>query len=513
MKLPLIIIYHREPYDDSGFLEGGRECAQDTRSPNGVLPTLKSIFASFSQATWVAWKQVAAADRKEFRNYIQACQLDDRHLVYRIPLTYEDIESFYYITSKEALWPILHSFECEYKPERSDWDTFRRINISFAEAALDAAEAACKSTDCAIDEASFFIHDYNLWLVPYYIRQRLAKAKIVFFHHTPFPEKRVFKILPKHWQASIIESLLCCDVCGFHIPQYVENFVSTVESLKRIESKGHRPVHSRLLGMGTKLYKPEVTTRITYNERDIFLKASPANIDVREIRRIVTSIGAKAQIEKLRLEKPVSKLILFAGRVDYIKGAKEMLLCYERLLKKMFDLDRAQRIDRSIKLFLISAHPAKGMTVYEPIQREIETLVARINRSYSRAGWTPIEYRTTPVPREELLKLYCVADILWAPSLRDGLNLVAKEYVAAKGGEGGVLVLSEFAGAAVELPEAVLADPYSSVSMDRAIVAALNMQKKEQRDRMTKMYQTIRECSIDSWAKELLGIPNATSLG
>lgn len=209
MKSSLVILYHREPYDE--VIENGRIRYLPKKSPNGIVPTLKSFFADDNQGTWIAWKQVTAKQRSKFVKNVTV-EDDVNYRVSRIPLSADQVKHFYHITSKEAFWPILHSFPYHFTSESSDWDNFTEINRLFA-------EAACEE---AADDALIWIHDYNLWLAPYYIRQKKPNARIAFFHHTPFPSVDIFNILL--WREAIVDSLLCCDVVGFHIPRYSENF-------------------------------------------------------------------------------------------------------------------------------------------------------------------------------------------------------------------------------------------------------------------------------------------------
>ncbi len=493
----LVILYHREPYDE--VVEDGKTYYREKKSPNGILPTLKSFFSNAQQSTWIAWKQVNPKESTAF----QARMTFDGNpngLVRRIPLDAEQVKNFYHITSKEAFWPILHSFPWQFTYDSSDWENFRQINQQFA-------EAACED---AADDALIWIHDYNLWLAPYYIRQQRPNAKIVFFHHTPFPSADIFNILP--WREAIVDSLLCCDVCGFHIPRYVENFVGVARSLRDIEILRREPVPSVFTPSGTALAEPEMTTHIRYKAQTVHLNAFPVGTNPAQLRAIVErpevqqrAVEIKAEMSNSAEQSPRDrKLIVSAGRVDYVKGTKEMLLCYERLL------DRQPELQGKINLVVAVAKPATGMRVYHTAQSEIEQLVGKINGRFAKLDWRPIVLFTSALPQEEILALYKAADIAWITPLRDGLNLVAKEYVVAKGGKAGVLVFSEFAGAAVELPDAILTNPYADSKMDAAIDQALAMDPQEQQERMGRMYAAIQAYDVDRWAQELLGAVKST---
>ncbi|MEM9138072.1 MAG: glucosylglycerol-phosphate synthase [Cyanobacteria bacterium P01_F01_bin.42] len=466
--------------------ENGKVYYREKKSPNGIVPTLKSFFTDAEQSTWIAWKQLTAKQRTSFQDRMTLEGGSDTCVVRRIPLSAEQVKNFYYITSKEAFWPILHSFPWQFTYDSSDWDNFQHINQLFAEAAVeDAAE-----------DALIWVHDYNLWLAPYYIRQKMPNARIAFFHHTPFPSADIFNILP--WRDAIVESLLSCDLCGFHIPRYAENFVSVAKSLKGVEVVHSSPVDEVFTPVGTAMAEPLLSSQIKYGDRLINIDAFPVGTDPKLIRSIVEKPEVQAHVTKTREELGQRKLIISAGRIDYVKGTKEMLLCYERLLA------RRPELHEQVNLIVTAVSPAAGMRVYKTVQGEIERLVGKINGRFARLNWTPILLFTQPLPYEELLGLYCAADIAWTPPLRDGLNLVAKEYVVTHAGKGGVLILSEFAGAAVELPDAVLTNPYSSHRMDESIDVALAMSEKEQEQRISRMYESIQRYDVQQWANHMV---------
>ncbi len=485
MKSSLVILYHREPYDE--VVENGKTVYKEKKSPNGILPTIKSVFASAEQSTWIAWKQVEDSGKVDFQERM-SFEGNENGSVRRIPLTAQQVKDFYFITSKEAFWPILHSFPWQFTYESSDWENFKAINRMFA-------DAACED---ATEDALIWIHDYNLWLAPYYIRQQRPKAKIVFFHHTPFPGPDAFNVLP--WREEIVESLLACDVVGFHIPRYVENFVAIAQGFRDIEIVKREPVAKEFTPRGSALTAPEMTSQVRYKEQLVNLGAFPVGTNPEGLREIVERPEVQKRVAEMREEMGGDRqLIVSAGRVDYVKGTKEMLLCYERLL------ERRPELINKLTFIVALAKAAEGMRIYRDAQEEIEQLVGKINGRFANLGWTPVQLFTSPLPQPEILALYAAADIAWITPLRDGLNLVAKEFVVAKGGKDGVLVFSEFAGAAVELPDAVLTNPYADRKMDESIDEALAMPLEEQQQRMERMYKSIQAYDVDRWAKELLG--------
>jgi len=491
-KSSLVILYHREPYDE--VKENGKTIYREKKSPNGIVPTLKSFFANADSSTWVAWKQVTAKQQQNFDDRVTMEGWSENAVIRRIPLQADQVKNFYYITAKEAFWPILHSFPEHFTYESSDWENFQAINQLFA-------EAACEE---AAEDALIWIHDYNLWLTPYYIRQKMPGVKIAFFHHTPFPAADVFNIL--HWREAIVDSLLCCDLCGFHIPRYVANFVSAARSLRDVKVQTRKPVPTAFTPYGTALAEPDMVTQLEYQGRVVNVDAFPVGTNPGYIQEMMQKPSVVERARQIREDLGDNKLIVSAGRVDYVKGAKEMLLCYERLL------ERRPELIGKVNLIMTAVKAAAGMRVYKIAQSQIEQLVGKINGRFAKLNWTPIKLFTEPVPFDDLMAFYKTADIAWIPPLRDGLNLVAKEYIAAHGGEDGVLVLSEFTGSAVELPEAVLVNPYADKSMDDCIDLALSMPPEEQRRRMQALYDAVTRYDVQQWANHMFREANAIAV-
>ena len=291
MKSSLVILYHREPYDE--VIENGKPVYKEKKSPNGILPTIKSFFFSAERSTWIAWKQVNAKKKGSFQERM-SFEENDKSTVRRIPLSANQVKNFYHVTSKEAFWPILHSFPWQFTFESSDWENFQDINRKFA-------DAACED---AADDALIWIHDYNLWLTPYYIRQQRPNAKIIFFHHTPFPGSDAFNVLP--WREEIIDSLLCCDVCGFHIPRYVENFVTIAQTFRDIEIVEKGPAPERFTPRGTALAAPEMTTKIRYKDQLVTLGAFPVGTNIDFIRSVVEKPEVINRVAEIREEMAIS---------------------------------------------------------------------------------------------------------------------------------------------------------------------------------------------------------------
>lgn len=483
-KSSLVIVYHRQPHEE--VLVDGKVVYRPNRSPNGIVPTLKSFFNRIDpgHGAWVAWKTFDPAKGVDFERVIHVKDKQGGYTVSRLPLTAEEVESFYHVTSKEALWPILHSFPRLFSYENVDWKTFREVNRKFAEAAAEQVA----------DGGLVWVHDYNLWLVPGYLRQLKPDVRIAFFHHTPFPGPDIFNILP--WRDEILGSLLDCDLVGFHIPRYAKNFALVVESLSAAEVIEVEEVEEGLAAPGLALSETHVPVRLRADERMVQLGVSPVGTDPQLIEHILEKEESRILQRQLFEELGGRRLLMMIGRTDYTKGMIEALEAFERLLER-----RPETIGK-IKLLVTSVRAASTMKVYEATQSKIEALVGRINGRFSKLQWTPVVLFSQAIPFERLLAHYRVADICLTTPLRDGLNLVAKEYVAAKRGRAGMLLLSEFAGCAMELPQALLTNPYSKQAMDHALDKALDMPIEEAQERMESMNRNVHHYDLGRWADQ-----------
>ena len=486
MKSSLVILYHRQPYDEA--IKDGKTVYVQKKSPNGIVPTLRSFFAHADQGTWVAWKEVAEDEQDKFQARVEVNEEDSNYSVLRIPLTKQQVKDFYHITSKVAFWHILHSFPYHFTYESSDWANFQEVNRLFAEAAC--AEAA--------DNALIWVHDYNLWLAPYYIRQIKPDAKIAFFHHTPFPSVDVFNILP--WRKEIAESLLCCDVVGFHIPRYSENFVNVARSVLPVEVVETQPVTGHLCPTGTALAEPEMVTKLKYKGQIVRMDAFPVGTNPEFLLSVLKKPETQARFKQIKEEFAGKKLIMAVGRVDYVKGNQEMLEAFGRLL------ERRPELKEKVHFLVSCVSAASGMRIYEDAQNQIEQLAGQINGHFGTLDWRPVLLFTNAFPFADLLSYYKAADVCWTTPLRDGLNLVAKEYIVTHEGEDGALILSEFVGAAVELPDAIRTNPYSTDLMDKAIDKALDMPPEEQKASMKKMYDIVTKYDVKYWGDRLLEV-------
>ncbi|MFD1344540.1 glucosylglycerol-phosphate synthase [Litorisediminicola beolgyonensis] len=493
MGSDLVIVYHRQPYEE--VEENGKIVFKENKSPNGIVPTLKSFFGRVDNAAWVAWKEAEDTSSPGFERVVEIEDSFGKYTVSRLPLTKEQVSSFYHVTSKEAFWPILHGFKEKYNYDPVDWPTFKEVNWAFAEAA--ASEAA--------KGASVWVHDYNLWLVPGYLRQMRPDLRISFFHHTPFPGADIFNVLP--WRGEIVDSLLACDVVGFHIPRYSSNFVSVVRSLRDVDQVPREKVDDDFISEGSALSDRTVPTAIHVGDHVVHLGTTPVGVDTDYIAEVTARPETAERAAAIKDELGGARLILSVGRTDYTKGGADQLLAFERLMERRPDLVG------QVRLLHVSVSANRAMTVYEEIQREIEEIAGRINGRFGTFAMTPCALISRAIPFEELVAYYRAADVAWITPLADGMNLVCKEFAAAREDGDGVLILSEFAGAAIELSSAVLTNPYSNKSMDHAIEQALEMPEQERRDRMGELRRMVETWNTQAWARDQLALLSPQDFG
>lgn len=487
MSSDLVIVYHRQPYEES--VENGEIVRRAHKSPNGIVPTLKNFFGSVDHAAWVAWKMADDPENPTFEKKVSISDAYGDYTVSRLPLSEDQVREFYHITSKEAFWPILHGFKEQYNYDPVDWLNFRDVNRKFAEAAAEEAAPG----------ALVWVHDYNLWLVPGYLRAMRPDVRIAFYHHTPFPAADMFNVLP--WRHEIIQSLLACDDVGFHIPRYAANFVSVASSLFDIDLGTRVPVTEAMLNEGTALTERVVHDSVVYEGHKTSISVCPVGVNTAYFDTAARSDKTKQKVTQIREELGESQLILSVGRTDYTKGGVQQLESFERLLDANADLREAK-----VRLMHVSVSANRNMTAYAEIQAEIEQVAGRINGRFGTLGWQPVSLVSRAVPLEELVAYYRAADVAWITPLADGMNLVCKEFVASRIDEDGVLVLSEFAGAAVQLRDAVPTNPFSNRAMDLTIRHALDMPQLERKRRMKSLRSAVKADDIANWRPGTLKI-------
>lgn len=482
----VILSYHRLPYEETT----GNGVLQRTppKSPNGIIPTLLNYFISQKPGIWLA-ADPAAKKREDYQKNVR---LDDAQFpalqISRVPLSPKDYDLFYKVFSKEALWPIIFSFPERAKFVDAHWEHFCRINRQFAEQAAEQAQ----------ENALVWVHDYNQWMVPAYLRQFRPDLRIAFFHHTAFPAADIFNIIP--WSNEIVGSLLKCDYVGFHIPHYIANFVQVARSHAPVVPGNRQSFAPRFMTYGCALGIDESYTEVRQGSHVTRLGAHPVGVNVSNIKTRLASDSIQGKLKTLRRHYEGSKVVLSIERMDYVKGPVQKLHAFEALLEKHPEWHG------KVTLVNICPPAAEQMTIYRSVQTQMEQAVGRINGRFSRPGWNPVEFFFRSFAFDEVLAYYALADVCWVTPLRDGLNLVAKEYVAVcdTTHNSGVLVLSEFAGASVELKGALLTNPYHESDLANKLLQALEMSPEEGAARLNKMAATISHYDIARWAEDFL---------
>lgn len=483
----LVMVYHRLPFEE--IRRGGKVHRRPPRSPNGIIPTLLGSFADGREGSWVAWSKQPSREVEGFETHVAVDpERYPKLTAARIPLTEEDVNLFYEAFSKEAFWPVIFSFPSKVVFREEHWHRYVEINRLFAEQAAREAK----------DGALVWIHDYNLWLVPGFLRELRPDVRIAFFHHTAFPPPDIFNIIP--WRREIIGSLLQCDHIGFHIPRYVENFVDVVRSHAAVEVRERTACAPRYRTYGCSLGVDSMASVIRVGERDVSLGAHPVGIDVELIHSILERDDVRERMREIRRDLDGRRCILSIERLDYVKGPLEKLQAFEKLLEEHPELHG------EVTLLTVCTPPAPGMKIYRRIREKVDQAVGRINGRFAKLGWQPVHYFFRSLPFEEVVAHYAVADVAWITPLRDGLNMVAKEFVAANKAEkgDGVLVISEFAGAAVELHGAILTNPYHPESMAEHLHRAITLEPEERRARMKRLDDIVRNNDVSEWAREFM---------
>ncbi|MDQ3157565.1 MAG: trehalose-6-phosphate synthase, partial [Actinomycetota bacterium] len=408
---------------------------------------------------WIGWH--GAADEK-----IPPFQHDGIELV-PVHLTAAEIEEYYEGFSNATLWPLYHDVVAHPEFHREWWDAYVRVNKRFAER---AAKAAARN-------AVVWVQDYQLQLVPKMLRELRPDLRIGFFLHIPFPPTELFQQLP--WRRQILEGLLGADLVGFQLPGAAQNFVRLVR--QRVGHKTHRDM----------VYLPD--------GRSVLAKAYPISIDAADFEALARKPEITARAEDIRRSLGNPKHVLLGiDRLDYTKGLRQRLRAFGELIAD-------GSIDVNEAVFIQVATPSRErVDQYRILRDDIDRLVGRINGDVGKIGQQPITYLHASYPRSEMAALYRAADVMVVTPLRDGMNLVAKEYVACRYDDQGALVLSEFAGAAAELKQAYQVNPYDINGTKAALLQAMRASDRDNSRRMKAMRKQVTDNDIDRWASNFL---------
>lgn len=415
------------------------------------------------EGLWFGWPGSLAGLKPNVRASVLATLAERRFVP--IELTQDQVDGYYAKFSNGVLWPVCHYMLDRLPLETPDWAVYRAVNERFA----DAIAAAFRPGDV------IWVHDFHLMLLPELLRRRLPTARIGFFLHIPFPSSEVFRTLP--WRTELLRGLLGADLIGFHTLAYLRHFAASL---------------LRLLGVEVEV------DRVTVDGREVRLTALPMGIDVAQFEALAAEPSQIAEAAQLRAARGPGRMILGIDRLDYTKGIPRRLLAYERLL------ERRDPEAPPIQLVQVAVTSRGEVGEYRSFKRQVDELVGRINGRFGTPGHTPIRYMNRGFDSRGVASLYMAADVMLVTPLRDGLNLVAKEFVATRTDGDGVLVLSEFAGVAAELGDAVPYNPYDLDGCVAAIERALEMPESERRQRMAAMREAITRHDVHGWVRTFL---------
>ena len=428
------------------------------KSPGGLVTALEPVIRRNGGA-WIGWHGAAGEKLKPFVH-------DGMNLI-PVPLSEEEVEEYYEGFSNATLWPLYHDVVAPPEFHREWWDAYVRVNQRFAQ----------KAAKIAKKNGVVWVQDYQLQLVPAMLRELRPDLKIGFFLHIPFPPTELFQQLP--WRRQILEGLLGADLVGFQMPGAAQNFIRLVR--QRVGHKTHRDT----------VYLPD--------GRTVLAQAYPISIDAAGFEELARTPAVIARAAEIRESLGNPKTVLLGiDRLDYTKGLRQRLRAFGELIT-----EGSLHVDDAV--FVQVATPSRERVgQYILLRDDINRLVGRINGDVGRIGQQPVTYLHASYPREEMAALYRAADVMVVTPLRDGMNLVAKEYVACRYDEKGALVLSEFAGAASELKSAYQVNPHDINGMKQVLLAAINADPRENTRRMKAMRRQVMENDIELWAANFL---------
>ena len=441
-------------------------------SVGGLATGMKSVHSG-GDSLWIGWSGLTDEEIPE--NLVG--DIDDalsKHGSSKVNLSQQEVDGFYYGFSNRTVWPLFHYF-LEYSEfEIESWETYKKVNQKFADAIVAKAD----------DDDTIWVHDYQLMLVPQMVREKLPNISIGFFLHIPFPSFEIFRTLP--WRKEVLEGLLGSDLIGFHTYDYERHFLSSVR---------------RILGLDVSF------NDIYLEDRIIKVDSFPMGIDYKKFSDAALDHQQRSKAEQSELQQrlnnhkesaPDAKFILSIDRLDYTKGIAKRLNAFEYFLTKY------PQYKEKVRLIILAVPSRSNVPQYQLLKREVDELVGRINGEFSTVSWTPIWYFYRSMPFENLIDLYTSSDIAWLTPIRDGMNLVAKEYVATRTDKTGVLILSEMAGAANEMNESLLINPNNFEQIADTIHQAIQMPKEEQQERNDVLQKRLERYNVERWANDFM---------
>ncbi len=462
----LIVVSNRLPY----VLEKGAADKWTLKPGSGGLVTALVPVLRNRGGIWIGWPGVFEEIPDVDEVFAEAAR-GSGYTLQPVTLTSEEVDKYYHGYSNESVWPLFHDLQtrCEFDPDY--WHTYVKVNRKFAEALM---------LDCRAEDF-VWIHDYQLMDVAHHLREMQCEAELAFFLHIPFPSPDIFMKLPE--RQAVLTSLLSYDLLGFQTLRDRRNFLQCVRTLaKNVRVRAEKHLHV-----------------VKLDDREMRVGNFPIGIDFDEFAGRASSAQVADKARSFRTRYEDSQIVLGVDRLDYTKGIPQRLHAFANLL------ERFPEVRGRIRLFQVVVPSRVGIPKYDELKTEIERLVGEINGRYSEMGWVPIHYFFRSVPNEELLALYQTADIALVTPLKDGMNLVAKEYCACCTDEAGVLILSQFAGAAAQLGRwAMVVNPYDVEQTADAIYNAFRMPAGERRYRMRQLRRNVRTQNVFWWVDQFM---------
>ncbi|QRN95648.1 bifunctional alpha,alpha-trehalose-phosphate synthase (UDP-forming)/trehalose-phosphatase [Archangium violaceum] len=456
----LLLVSNRLPVT----VKADKDGVSVVRSAGGLATGLRGPHER-SGGVWIGWPGDVSRLTPEQRAAVEARLAELRCVP--LHLSASEVSRFYEGYSNRVLWPLCHYLIDRVPNQDRDWDVYRRVNERFADLVVRHYQPG----------DTIWVHDYQLMLVPAFLRARLPQARIGFFHHIPFPSSEIFRTLPH--RTELVRGLLGADLIGFHTLTYVRHFASTL---------------MRLLGLET------VVDRVSYEGREVRLGGFPMGIDAQSFENLANDPGVLEDVRQHREKSAGQQLVLGVDRLDYTKGIPRRLLAVQRLLER----EPAWR--NRLRFVQVAVPSRTAVADYATYREKVDELVGRINGLYGSVHNVPVHYLYRSFNEKQLAALYRAADVMLVTPIRDGMNLVAKEFCAARPDEDGVLVLSEFAGAADELADALMVNPYDVDGMADMLEAALEMPEEERRSRMRTLRARVKEYDVHWWVRSFLDV-------
>ncbi len=432
-------------------------------SPGGLAAGLSSLPESYEQL-WIGWpgitsENLASEGKDQIRKRLTAenCQ--------PVFLSRKQIDHYYLGFCNKTIWPLFHYFPMRTVYEEQFWKTYKQVNQIFCDEIFEIAEPG----------DYIWIHDYQLMLLPQFLREKLPELEIGFFLHIPWPSFELFRLLPL--REEILNGLLGADLIGFHTYDYVRHFLSSV---------------SRIMGFEHTLGKVGIGNRV------IKVDAFPMGINYEKYSKAISKAGVRKEVDKILQEVGKRKIIISIDRLDYTKGIIQRLEAFDLFLSKN------PEYKEKVTLIMVAVPSRTGVEDYKMLRNRLEQLVGRINGEHGTMGWVPVWYLYRFLPFRRITALYNVADVALVTPLRDGMNLVAKEFIATKTEGRGVLILSEMTGAASELGEALIVNANNKEAIIQAIKEALEMPLLEQMERNRLMQERLRRYDVSRWSSDFL---------